>query len=403
MNRRFHFAVVASSTLIVVLLLIGTGRVRSASPEGPYVQLGVYSEVLTKIKVEYVEEPDIKAVTVGAINGMLESLDPFASYLNAAQFKEFQAEYGKGKADVGLSLSRGPGYLRVVDALPGSPAAKAGLMTGDVIESINKISTRDMPLASAEMLLQGDAGSAIEMSVLTQRQADPETLNMTRAVLAYPAVSAKLVTDQKGGPIGLIQTSTLQAGRAAAIGQKIADLQKQGAKRFVLDLRYCTLGPAQEGVALADLFMDKGLITYTEGQKKRRQDFEASSKTATKLPLVVLVNRGTAGAAEIAAAALLDSKRAEVVGEPTFGNAAVREPVTLKDGSAVIIATAKYYSPDGKAIQDERVTPTTLEAQDVGTVNEDDPDGPLKPPTEDNILERGLKLITPDDSPQSKN
>jgi carboxyl-terminal processing protease len=394
MNRRLHFAVVGSSTLLVGVLLFGTVAVRSAPPETPYTQLGVFSEVFKQIKREYVEEPDMRAVTLGAVTGMLEALDPFASYLNADQYKQYQAEHGKGKASVGLLLARGPGYLRVVDAIGGSPADQAGLTTGDVIESINKISTRDMPLAFAELLLQGEPGSTVEMSVLTPRKADPETVTLTRAPVSAPPVEARLVTDRGGEPIGLVKTTSLETGRVAAIAQRIEELQRQGARRFILDLRYCALGPEQEGVALADLFMSGGLITYTQGQKSRRQDFEASpARDVTNLPLVVLVNRGTAGAAEIAAAALLESKRAQLVGEPTFGNAAVRQPVSLKDGGAIIIATAKYYSPSGKAIQDERVTPEVLEAQDVAVLTEDG--GPVIRPERDSILERGFRLMTP--------
>jgi len=197
MNGRFKFAVVATSTCLVVVLLFGAVRGRGA-PAGdqPYTQLGVYTDVLSHIKADYVEEPDMKAVTVGAINGMLESLDPFASYLNADQYKQYQKEKGTGKADVGLILARRLGYLTVVDALPGAAAAKAGLSTGDVIESINNIATRDMPLAFAEILVQGEPGSSIEMSVLTPRQADPQQIKLVRAALVYPPVSAKLVTDQ---------------------------------------------------------------------------------------------------------------------------------------------------------------------------------------------------------------
>src|SRR5579864_3510217 len=169
MNRRFQFAVVASSAVIVALLLFGaTGR--SASPDSPYTHLGVYSEVLSRIKADYVEEPDMKAVTAGAINGMLESLDPYASYLSADQYKQYLKSKESAKADVGLGLSRRFGYLTVVDALPGSPSAKAGLGTGDVIESISNVSTRDMPLAFSQMLMQGDAGSTVEISVLRTRR-----------------------------------------------------------------------------------------------------------------------------------------------------------------------------------------------------------------------------------------
>ena len=406
MNGRFKFAVVASSTCLVVLLLFGAVKGRGAGTgDQPYTQLGVYTDVLSHIKQDYVEEPDMKAVTAGAINGMLEALDPFASYLNADQYKQYQKEKGTGKADVGLTLARRLGYLTVVDALPGSAAAKAGLSTNDVIESINNIATRDMPLAFAELLLQGEPGSSIEMSVLTPKQADPQKMKLVRAALVYPAVTGKLVTDQGPDPVGLITTSTLQTGRAKDIATKINDLEKQGAKRLMLDLRYCALGPEEEGIALANLFMDKGLITYTQGQKSPRQDHPATaSKAITKLPLVVLVNRGTAGAAEIAAGALLDSKRATLVGEPTYGDAAIRKAITMDDGSAVILSVAKYYTPSGKAIQDVHVTPTVLQAETTAIVaNDEDPANgavPAEPPKpgDDEILKHGydsLKKIVP--------
>ncbi len=406
MNGRFKFAVVASSTCLVMLLLFGAVRGRSA-PAGdqPYTQLGVYTDVLSHIKQDYVEEPDMKAVTVGAITGMLESLDPFASYLNADQYKQYEKEKGTLKGDVGLTLARRAGYLTVVDALPGSAAAKAGLSTNDVIESINNIATRDMPLAFAEILLQGEPGSSVAMSVLTPRQADPQKLTLVRAPLVYPPVSAKLVTDQGPDPVGLITTSTLQAGRAKDIAQKITDLEKQGAKRLMLDLRYCVLGPDDEGIAVANLFMDKGLIAYTQGQKYARQDHTAvASKAITKLPLVVLVNRGTAGAAEIAAGALLDAKRATLVGEPTYGDAAIRKAISMDDGGAVILSVAKYYTPSGKAIQDVHVTPNVLQADTTVIVAPDDdpapgavPAAPPKP-GDDEILKHGydsLKKIVP--------
>jgi len=316
MTRRFQYAVVASSTLLVLVLVFGAVTARSAPADEPYVQLGVFSDVLTKIKVDYVEEPDLKAVTLGAINGMLESIDPFASYLNADQYKQYQAEHGKGKADVGLYLSRGPGYLRIVNVVPGSAGEKARLNTGDVIESINKVSTRDMPLAFAEMLLQGEPGSSVDMSVLTPRQSDPENIKLTRAPLVYPQVTGRMITDQGPAPVGLIVAPTLRSGQVALVRQKVQDLEKQGAKKLILDLRFSALGPPEEGVALANLFMDNGLITYTMGQKSRRMDFNASAANAvTKLPLVVLMNAGTAGPAEVAANARCSSHQMRCRGE----------------------------------------------------------------------------------------
>jgi len=379
MNRRFQFSVVAVSTCVVSLLLFGAVHGRSASTDNPYNNLGVYSEVLSKIKFEYVEEPDMKAVTLGAINGMLESIDPYASYLNADQYKQYLKTKDTKKGDVGLTLSKRFGYMGVVDALPGSPAAKAGLGTGDVIESISNVSTRDMPLAFAELLFQGDEGSTIEMSVLRARKSEAQKITLTRAVLVYPAVTAKLVTDQGPDPVGLIQTVTLIPGRVKEIAAKVEELEKQGAKKLVLDLRRCSTGADEDGIALANLFIDKGLITYTVGQKASRQDFQAQpAKAITKLPLVVLVNRGTAGAAEVAAAALLDSKRAELVGERTYGDASIRKAITMDDGSAVILSVAKYYSPSGTAIQDKGVTPGTVvaDAETASTDDDDDSDAP---------------------------
>jgi len=400
MNRRFQFAVVASSTCLVLLLLFGAVHGRSASPDTPYSNLGVYSEVLARIKADYVEEPDMKAVTLGAINGMLESIDPYASYLNADQYKQYLKSKSVSRPDVGLVIAKRLGYVGVIDATPGSSAAKAGLGTGDVIESINNVSTRDMPLAFAELLLEGDAGTSVEISAIRVRHAEPQKITLMRAAVVYPPVSARLVTDQGADPIGVIQTVTLGPGRTKEIAAKIAELEKQGAKRLILDLRHCSTGAPEEGIALANLFLDKGLITYSQGQKMSRQDFQASpSKAVTKLPLAVIVNRGTAGAAEVATAALLDDKRADVVGERTYGDAAIRKAVTMDDGSAVILSVAKYYAPDGKAIQDTGVTPNVAQAEIEAAESDDDtvPDSPEPPaakPGVDELLNRALKTVT---------
>jgi len=395
MNRRFQFAVVASSAVIVALLLFGaTGR--SASPDTPYTNLGVYSEVLSRIKADYVEEPDMKAVTLGAINGMLESIDPYASYLNADQYKQYLKSKEGTRADVGLVLAKRFGYMAVEDAIQGSPAAKAGFATGDVIESINNVSTRDMPLAFAELLLQGDAGTPVEFTVLRVRRSEAQKMSVMRAPIGYPPVAGRMQ-----GTTGIIQVQTLQAGRVKDVAAEIASLEKQGAKRLVLDLRHCSTGPDEEGIALANLFIDNGLITYTQGQRSSRQDFQAvASKAVTKAPLAVIVNHSTAGAAEIAAAALMNSKRAQVVGEHTYGDAAVRKTITLNDGSAVILSVAKYYSPDGKSIQDNGITPNIQQAEfDAADAPADDtlpdltPDDQPKKTGVDELLDKAIRTM----------
>jgi carboxyl-terminal processing protease len=392
MNTRFQFAVVSMSACLVALLLLGAMRGRSASPEDTYRHLAVYTEVLSRIRSDYVEEPDMKSVTLGAVNGMLEAIDPYASYLNADQYKQWLKSKDQKKADVGLVLSKKFGYVGIVDAIPGSPAAKAGLTTTDVLETINGVATRDMPLAFAQLLLEGDTGTTVELGVLRFRKPEPQKLTLTRALIQFPAVTSKMTPEQ----VGVIQAESLASSDVKEIGAKVDDLQKQGAKRLVLDLRHCATGSPEQGVEVANMFLDKGLITYTQGQKMPRQDVNANpAKDLSKLPLAVITNRGTAGGCEVAAAALLDDKRAEVVGERTYGDASVRKAITMDDGSAVILSVAKYYSPSGKAIQDVGVTPSVPVVEQEPAADDDSSGAePQAQPTEDLLLKKAIEVVT---------
>jgi carboxyl-terminal processing protease len=397
MNSRAKFMVVVSSTLLVLLLLLGTVLGKGTSNEGPYRQLAVYTEVLSRIKSEYVEEPDMKSVTLGALNGLLESIDPFASYLNVDQYKEYQ-KHTDAKGDVGLVLSKRFGYIGVVSAVPGSPAAKAGLSTGDIIETIKGVGTRDMPLAYATLLLRGAPGSSIDITVL-RRRPEPQKVTLTRAVLAPPAAVTRLMAAN----VGYIRPETLSAERVKQVAADLRDLESKGAKKLVLDLRQCAVGEPEDGVALADLFLEKGLVTYLQGQRVPRQDFNAdASKVVWKLPVVVLTNRGTANGAEIAAAALEDNSRARVVGERTYGDASLRRALTMDDGSAIIMSVAKFYSPAGKAIQDTGVTPNEAVQEPEPQLEADDDNETARPDTtetepkstEDPILQRGVEVLS---------
>jgi len=401
MNSRLKLLVVTSSTLLVVLLLLGAAAGSGASsPDDAYRHLAVYSDVLSRIKSDYVEEPDIKNVTLGAMNGMLEAIDPFASYLSAEQYKQFLKSQDAKKAGVGLILSRRFGYIGVVDVVPGSSAWKAGLTTGDMLESIGGVGTRDMPLAFAEVLLTGDPGTNVDVSVLRVRKPDPQKMTLARGFTKYPSVTSRMLQDG----LGIVQVPALVEGRLKEVQQQAEALQKQGAKKLILDLRNSGFGKPETGIELANLFLDKGLISYVEGQKYPRHDFNAEAGKASlkNIPLVILTNRGTANAAEIAAAALLDNKRAEVVGERSYGDAAIRKTLTLDDGSAVLLAVAKYYSPSGKAIQDTGVVPT-YQISDQPTVSEEDEDPSTTPapaPTEprkdsaDEILKKAIEVST---------
>jgi carboxyl-terminal processing protease len=397
MNSSFKWAVVGSSACVVVLLLVGarSGSGRAVAPDDVYGHLKVYTEVLERIKLEYVEDPDMKSVTLGAINGLLESVDPFASYLNADQYRQYEKGLDTSKAGVGLVLAKRYGYVAVVDVLPGSPAEKANISTGDLIETINNVATRDMPLAYAEQLLRGDMGSNVEVTVLRLRNPDPQKIILTRANVALPDVTAKLLPND----VGYVHVSSLAGNRVAETKAKLLDLKKQGAKYIVLDLRHSSTGEQDKGIALANLFLDKGEITSLQGQKIEKKDFTA--KPADDVwtgPLVVITNRSTAGGAEIAASALLDDKRAQVVGERSYGDASLRKTIQMDDGGAVILSVAKYYSPSGKAIQDSGVTPTVQLAENDNSPELDQDGNPIPGSapknTEDNLLKQSIELVT---------
>lgn len=401
MNSGFKYVVVSVSTILAALLLIGAvlGQSTPSASSDPYRNIHVYTEVFAKIKAEYVEEPDMKNVTLGAINGLLVSVDPFASYLNADQYKQYQGAKG-AKAGVGLVLSRKYGFeIGIVDAIPGSPADKAGLSTGDIIEQINGVSTRDMPLAYADVMLHGQPGSTVELTVLRLRKPEPTKFTLTRAEVAPPPLSFKMIDDKTG----YLAVQDLTQGSAQRIASAVKTLESQGARRMVLDLRHSVIQSPEEGFELANLFLEKGMAGSLSGQKVPRRIFEMDpAKAVFRGDLVVLTNRGTAGAAEIAATALQENKRAKVVGERTYGDAALRKPVPTEDGGAVILAVAKYFSPSGKAIQDNPVTPNVTVTDAEGELADEEgeetegaqpkPPAPSKP-AEDSILKKALEVL----------
>jgi carboxyl-terminal processing protease len=395
MNSRFKWTIVSSSTLVVMLLLLGAQTGHAVATDDVYGHLKVYTEVLERIKLEYVEEPDIKSVTLGAINGLLESVDPFASYLNPDQYRQYEKGQDTAKAGVGVVLAKRYGYVAVVDVIPGSPADKANISTGDLIETVNNVATRDMPLAYAEQLLRGNANTTVELTVLRLKDRDPQKITLTRAMVALPDITAKLMPNE----VGYLHVASLAESRVQEAKTKLQDLRKQGAKYVVLDLRHCSTGEQENGIPLANLFLDTGEITYLQGQKTAKKEFNANPSDAIwKGPLVVITDRATAGGAEIAAAALLDDKRAQVVGERSYGDASLRKTIQMDDGGAVILSVAKYYSPKGKAIQDTGVVPSVQLAENDNTPEYDQDGNPIPGTapknTEDNLLKQSIELVT---------
>src|SRR5690242_8468683 len=372
MSLKTKAAVLVSSFAVLLFVVVGSmGGVHASSNDGSYRQLQVYSEVLSRVRSEYVEEPNIPAVTDGALHGLLESLDSNSSYLSPSEYKDYKAHKTEARGDIGAAISKRFGYAAVISVIPGGPADKAGIQAGDIFEAIEGKSTREMSLAEIHSLLLGQPGSNLNVSVVRARRAEPTRTVITRDIVTVPPVTDKMVEDG----IGYIQVDAFNKGKAQEVAAKVRALQKAGAKKLILDLRNCAEGDESEGIAVANLFLNHGTITYLQGQKYPREAFNAdASKAITNLPLAVLVNKGTAGPAEVVAAAILENARGDVVGDKTFGDGSVQKVIQLNDGSALILSVAKYYSPQGKAIQDSAVTPNIVVADtaDDGPVPDED-------------------------------
>ena len=376
-------AVLVSSFVVLLFVVVGSmGGVHASSNDGSYRQLQVYSEVLSRVRSEYVEEPNIPKVTDGALHGLLESLDSNSSYLTADAYKAFKVHKAEGKAGIGAVISKRFGYADVVSVLPGSPAEKAGIEATDIFEAIEGRSTRDMSLPEIRNLISGTPGSNLNVEVVRARRAEPQKVTITRDVVNIPAVSDKMMDDG----IGYVKAEALTKGKAQELGARIKSLEKSGAKKILLDLRNCAEGDETEGIAVANLFLNHGTITYLQGQKFPREAFNADpAKAITNLPVAVLVNRGTSGPGEIVAAAVLENARGDVVGDKTFGDGSVQKTIDLPDGGALILSVAKYYSPSGKAIQDTAVTPNVVvaDAIDDGVVPDDEDGGAAAAPEDE--------------------
>lgn len=399
MSMKTKAAVLVLSFSVLLFVVVGSmGGVHASSADGSYRQMQVYSEVLSRVQSEYVEDPNIPKVTDGALHGLVESLDANSSYLTAAAYKAYKTHKAESKGEIGATVSKRFGYADVVSVLPGSPAEKAGIEATDIFESIEGQSTRDMSLPEIRSALAGTPGSTVNLSVVRARRAEPQKMTVTRDIVSIPPVSDKILEEG----IGYIKVDALTKGKAQEIAGKIKAVEKLGAKKLVLDLRNTSDGEENEGVATANLFMNHGMIAYLQGQKFPREAFNAdAAKAVTSLPLAVLVNKGTAGAAEIVAAAILENARGDVVGEKTFGDGSVQKTIDLPDGGALILSVAKYYSPTGKAIQETAVTPNVVVADEAdNAVSEDDDSAPATPEpeakpknTQDDQLHKAVEVL----------
>jgi carboxyl-terminal processing protease len=359
--------VLAVSLALVLTIFLGArlSGVSAATEgqDGAYHQINVYAEVLQKIQTAYVVEPNIPEVTNGALRGLLESLDADSSYLTPEDNKLLKARAANSAkaAQVGINVSKRFGYATVISVVPGSPADRSGLVDGDFLESIDGQDTHNLSLAMIQRILEGTPGSAVTVGVVRPGKNEPDRIAMGRTVINIPPVSDSLYENSS---ILYLKPGVLDHEHVQQIETKLKSMQKTGSKKVLLDLRDVASGDMTEGTRLANLLLKSGTIATLEGQKFPKQVFTADPAKAIQpsAPMVVLVNRGTAGPAELVAAALLDNKRADLVGEKTFGEGGEQKTFDLPNGAALILTVAKYESPSGKKLQDEGVTPNVVVA-----------------------------------------
>ena len=404
MNRAARIGIFSLS--IAIFCYAGIGHVLGrTSDDKAYKSLTVYGEVLQKIQQDYVDDPNMRTVTAGALHGLLESLDPQSSYLTPREYEEYKKKMASpGIGETGLTLSKRFGYIIVLSVLADSPGVKAGIRSGDLLESVGGFTTRDMSVGQALNLLNGQPGTGIKVAVIRRGKATPDDLDIVREKLATPKL-----TVQKADPdILVLRFPSLDAGRAEEVHNRLLDAEKQGIRKVILDLRECGRGPVSEAIAMARLFIPSGTLATLRGQTVSAELFSADPKQVIwKNPVSVLVDTTTSGAAEVLASAIVANHRGDVVGERTFGLASEQKLITLDDGAALILTVANYYNANGKSILEEGVTPTEVvraDAQDDSDTGDDDTApaaggqkepglGPRPLSPEDPIYHRALDLL----------
>jgi carboxyl-terminal processing protease len=389
--------VIAVSVLVLAYVTTGYVRARSSSDDQAFRALTVYSEVLNRIQRDYVDDPNIHQVTAGALHGLVDSLDPQSGYLSPLEYNDFKEKSSlQSKTGAGLTLTKRFGYIAVLSALPDSPGRKAGLQFGDVLEKIAGFTTSQMTVQQAELLLSGDPGTTVKLSAIRRGKTEPQEVDLTLTKMAPP----KVVDTRLQGDVAYLRVPEFSAGMSKQIHDGLVRFHQQGARKLVLDLRQCASGDIKEGIATAQFFLSSGTITTLKGQTVTTEAFSADpSKVVWSDPVTVLIGNGTAGAAEIVASAIGDNHRGDTVGDRTYGTASMQKLIPLDDGAALILTVANYYTPKGKEIPAEGVTPTVPVKTAPDDFAELEESGPPPPPPgqvvspDDPVLKKALEIL----------
>ena len=383
MSHRARLLIALVSTGLIGYVAVGSLLSRVLG-DTSYGQLAIFNEVIRLVLDAYVEPVNLDRAMAGARLGMADALDGDSSYLDPEQFRLVQQPAREADAEVGLVLTRRFSFAMVVAARPGSPADQAGLRPGDLLKSIDERHTRPMPAVVAERLLRGAPGSSVKLGIL-RAGADPFDVTIVRERVLPAAPQSRMLE----GETGYVKVADFTPATAEDLRTRIEGLARDGAARLVLDLRNAAWGAPADGVKVAELFLRGGPVAKLVGRRTEERLFEAdAARSAWSGPLAVLVDNGTAGPGEIVAAALLDAGRAKLVGERTFGRAAVAKMVPLPEGG-LVLTVAKYMSPKGTSIHGQGLEPSVA----VAAERDEDEDLPENAPRPDRILEKALEVV----------
>ena len=343
-------------TIIIILLFGFPNKVYSQNIDSLYEKIDLFSEVLEKIQNEYVEEIDQAETMDAAINGLLQSLDPYSGYMNPEIFEEAQTETSGEFGGLGMEVSMEAGVVKVISPIDETPAARAGVKAGDYIVRINGEQVQGKTLMEAVNLMRGPIGTSIEITIMRKGLKKAKIIKITREIIEIRSVVSKQVENK----IGYLRLRAFNENSSNQLKKEISKLEKNKKNiGYILDLRNNPGGLLSQAVKISDFFLDDGEIVSTKGRKARenRKFFAKKGDRINGKPLIVLINNGSASASEIVAGALQDQKRAILLGETTYGKGSVQSIIPLKNRGAIRLTVSKYYLPSGKSISEVGVIP----------------------------------------------
>tara|TARA_B100000959_G_scaffold282467_1_gene348910 strand:+ start:403 stop:1566 length:1164 start_codon:yes stop_codon:yes gene_type:complete len=386
MKNKFFNKISLIIMIISIIIFLNT-KIVSAAQNGNklYKKIDLFSEVLEKIEKEYVEEIDQSEVMDSAINGVLQSLDPYSSYMSPEIFEESNTETSGKFGGLGIEVSMESGVVKVISPIDDTPASRAGIKAGDYIVRINGEQVQGKTLFEAVNLMRGPVGSSIEITVRRKGLKKAKIFKIIREVIEIQSVVSELINKE----IGYLRLRAFNENSDNQLKKEINKLENNNKMvGYILDLRNNPGGLLSQAIKISDFFLDDGEIVSTKGRqsKENRKFFAKQGDKINGKPLIVLINRGSASAAEIVAGALRDQKRAILLGETTYGKGSVQSIIPLKNKGAIRLTISKYYLPSGKSISEVGVSP------DI-TVEEQEKDFSINTTT-DNQLNYAIKLFS---------